>query len=227
MDKITRNLLNLRTLIQFAEQKYDRTPASVQILAVSKTRPVKEICLAATAGQLNFGENYLQDAVAKIKAIEDPRLCWHFIGPVQSNKTRQIAGQFSWVHSIDRLKIARRLNDMRPEDLPRLNICIQVNISEENTKSGISVAELPDFIQSVLSLPRLHQRGLMTMPAPVDDFTRQREPFRQLRSIFDQLNTEKYELDTLSMGTSHDLEAAIAEGATMVRIGTAIFGPRT
>ncbi|MBI4005728.1 MAG: YggS family pyridoxal phosphate-dependent enzyme [Gammaproteobacteria bacterium] len=216
----------LRQVIAEAEQKYGRQPGSVKLLAVTKTRPFEDISSAIDCGQTDFAENYVQEALGKITAINDPRLTWHFIGPIQSNKTRVIAENFHWVHSLDRAKIAQRLNDMRPDQLPPINICIQINISHEQNKSGIHPDALKDMVQVCTTLPRLRLRGLMTLPAPSDDFDQQRIPFRQLKEIFDVLNLSYPALDTLSMGTSHDMEAAIAEGSTMVRIGTALFGPR-
>jgi len=221
-------LLELTTSrIRQAEQKYGREPGSVKLLAVSKTRSVDEICAASECGQIDFGENYVQEAVEKIHQINDPRLIWHFIGPVQSNKTQQIATYFQWVHSVDRLKIARRLNDARPGHLPPLNICIQINISNENSKSGASPDDLPQLVADCRNLPHLRLRGLMALPAPSTDFELQRMPFRQVKILLDAVNSPLLPMDTLSMGTTQDMEAAIAEGATIVRIGTALFGART
>ena len=223
---INRNLQSLYNQILGAEQKYGRQAGSVTLLAVSKTRTTDEIHTAMESGQLQFGESYLQEALRKIQEIGDPRLCWHFIGPIQSNKTRGIAEYFSWVHSVDRDKIARRLNDQRPPSLPPINICLELNISGESTKSGIDPEVLPEMADHISSLPRLKLRGLMTMPAPIEDFQTQRDTFRRVRKYFEQLQAAGHDLDTLSMGTTNDMEAAIAEGATIVRIGTAIFGPR-
>lgn len=180
----------------------------------------------ADAGMRRFGENYLQEALEKIAALQELDLEWHFIGPIQSNKTRPIAEHFDWVHSVDRLKLARRLSEQRPAGLPPLNICLQVNVSGEQSKSGITLQELPALAQEVATLPRLRLRGLMAIPAPAAGLEAQRQPFRQMRFALEQLIAEGLELDTLSMGMSGDLEAAIAEGATLVRIGTALFGPR-
>jgi len=223
---INRNLQSLYNQILGAEQKYGRQAGSVTLLAVSKTRTTDEIHTAMESGQLQFGESYLQEALRKIQEIGEPRLCWHFIGPIQSNKTRGIAEYFSWVHSVDRDKIARRLNDQRPPSLPPLNICLELNISGESTKSGIDPEILPDMADHISSLPRLKLRGLMTMPAPIEDFKTQRDTFRRVRKYFEQLQAAGHDLDTLSMGTTNDMEAAIAEGATIVRLGTAVFGPR-
>ena len=226
MKSIAQNLQCLYKQIVDAEQKYGRKTGSVTLLAVSKTHPVKKIRAAAEAGQHHFGESYLQEAVRKIREIDYPGLIWHFIGPIQTNKTRGIAENFSWVHSLDRLKIARRLNDMRPAPMPPLNVCIQINISGEMTKSGIEPEQLPSLVSRLSELPRLRFRGLMAMPAQNDDFDVQRRTFRKLREYSEQLQAAGHNLDTLSMGTTGDMEAAIAEGATIVRIGTAIFGPR-
>ena len=196
------------------------------LLAVSKTRPPGDIQAAFEAGLRDFGESYLREAVAKIDYLSDLPLTWHFIGPIQSNKTRPIAEHFQWVHSVDREKIARRLNDQRPAELPPLQVCLQVNISGEKSKSGCSPAQLPELARIVDALPMLSLRGLMAIPAATKDEARQREAFARLRMIFEELQADFPEMDTLSMGMSADLEAAIAEGSTLVRVGTAIFGPR-
>ena len=225
MSTIAERLTQVRLRIAQAAMAAGRDPASIRLLAVSKTRPVTDLEAALAAGQTTFGESYLQDALPKIAAIGE-RAEWHFIGPIQSNKTRQIAGHFAWVHSVDRLKIAQRLNEQRPAGLPPLNVCLQVNTSGENTKAGISPATTLTLATAVAALPRLRLRGLMTIPAPEQDVQQQRQPFALLRQLLEQLNAKGFELDTLSMGMSNDLEAAILEGATLVRIGTAIFGPR-
>jgi len=212
--------------LETACREHGRNPNDVALLAVSKTRSAEELRAMAALGQRRFGENYLQEALTKIAALRDLDLEWHFIGPLQSNKTKPVAENFAWVHSIDRLKLARRLSEQRPAGLPPLNICLQVNVSDEESKSGVSFAGLSELAREVASLPRLNLRGLMAIPAPADDFAAQRRPLRQLREALEQLNREGLQLDTLSMGMSDDLEAAIAEGATMVRIGTALFGPR-
>lgn len=227
MKNIAKSLELTMCRIRLAEQKYGRNPGSVKLLAVSKTRSVDEICTARECGQFDFGENYVQEAVDKILQINDSHLIWHFIGPVQSNKTRQIAGYFQWVHSVDRVKIAQRLNAARPGHLPPLNICIQINISHENSKSGVSPADLPQLVADCRNLPHLRLRGLMALPEPSTDIGLQRNPFRQVKMLLDSVSSPLMPLDTLSMGTTQDMEAAIAEGATIVRIGTALFGART
>lgn len=224
-----------RDLTHLAE-KYARDPNTVKLLAVSKTRSIDEIIALADQGQTCFGENYLQEALDKITALRDRQLEWHYIGGIQSNKTKPIAENFDWVHTVDRLKIAQRLNDQRPTDKAPLNICIQINSSGENSKGGVTFDELSELARQILSLPRLRLRGLMTLPAPEADLNRQRQPFlalRQARDVLrDQLRATQPDLDTLcldslSMGTSNDYEAAIAEGGTLIRIGTALFGPRS
>ena len=199
----------------------------MQLLAVSKTWPAASVREAVAAGQRAFGENYVQEAVAKAAELGDPGLEWHFIGPLQSNKTRQVAENFAWVHSVERLKIAERLAAQRPPGLPPLQVCIQVNISGEASKSGCSPDELANLAHAVAALPGLRLRGLMAIPEPGDDSRQQRSRFALLRELRDRLGAEGLKLDTLSMGMSHDLEAAILEGATIVRIGTAIFGERS
>jgi pyridoxal phosphate enzyme (YggS family) len=193
---------------------------------VSKTFPAEAVREAYLAGQTAFGENYLQEALDKIHALNDLPLEWHFIGPIQSNKTRPIAENFAWVHSVDRLKLAERLSAQRPAHLPDLNVCIQVNVSGEETKSGVAPEEVEQLAREIVRLPCLKLRGLMTIPSPEPDAERQRRPFTQMRDLLRQLNSRGMTLDTLSMGMSHDFPAAIREGATMVRIGTAIFGAR-
>ncbi len=224
--KIAENLARLHQRIQQAEQRYQRPPGSVQLLAVSKTRPAQDVSVAAACGQRHFGENYVQEAVEKITSLAEHDLIWHFIGPIQSNKTRLIATHFHWVHSVERLKIAQRLSKQRPPHLPPLNICLQVNISNEPSKSGLSLSELPDTARQIAALPDLHLRGLMAIPQRSTRFELQRRPFLRLHQALQSLNQEDVELDTLSMGMSADIEAAIAEGGTIVRIGTDIFGPR-
>jgi len=227
MTNITAAFDRLRQDIRRAEADFGRIPGSVTLLAVTKQRPVTDIRAAMACGQRHFAENYLQEALAKINALNDPELIWHFIGPVQSNKTRLIGEQLHWVHSVDRVKIARRLHDARPDHLPPLNVCIQINISEETSKAGITPAELPVFIKECSRLNKLRLRGLMTLPEPSRDFEQQRAPFRRLKNLFDDARNICPDLDTLSMGTTQDLRAAIAEGSTLIRIGTALFGPRT
>lgn len=223
---IAENIKFIRNRIADIEKKYSRQPGSVQLLAVSKTRPIEDIHAAFAENQLHFGENYLQDALSKIEDNQNQSIEWHFIGPIQSNKTRQIAQNFSWVHTIDRLKIAQRLSEQRDPEQKPLNVCIQVNTSGENSKSGISIEETLTLAKQISELPNIQLRGLMTIPASIDDFEQQRLPFRLLRELKDELQSHSIELDTLSMGMSNDMEAAIAEGSTIVRIGTAIFGQR-
>jgi len=220
-------LAQIRQKISDAEQRFNRKPGSVQLLAVSKTKPVADIQAAISAEQVCFAENYLQEAVEKIILLNNAKLVWHFIGSIQSNKTREIAQHFQWVHTIDRIKVARRLSEQRPDHLPPLNVCLQINISGETSKSGISPFELKQLVDDCSSLPNIKIRGLMAMPAQVSDFEKQRAPFRELRLLLIELQAKHPEMDTLSMGTTNDLEAAIAEGATMVRVGTAIFGARS
>lgn len=212
--------------IRAAEQRFQRPPGSVALLAVGKTQPAAAIAAVATAGQARFGENYLREALAKMAELAALNLEWHFIGPVQANKTRPIAERFAWVHSVDRLRIAERLSAQRPAGLPPLNVCLEVNISREPSKHGLDESDVPAVARAVAALPRLRLRGLMAIPAPVADFAAQRLPCARLRELQERLLAEGLELDTLSMGMSDDLEAAIAEGATLVRVGTAIFGPR-
>lgn len=230
MSRIADNLQDVRRTIESAARAVSRDPHGVILLAVSKTFGPEAVLEAAAAGQRVFGENYVQEALDKMEAVAAAKpglpLEWHFIGPVQSNKTRAIAEHFDWVHSVDREKIARRLSEQRPPQLPPLNYCLQVNISGEASKSGLAVDDVLPVAQAVASLPHLRLRGLMTIPEPTDDPARQRRAFRQLRELKDRLQDAGLALDTLSMGMSGDLEAAVAEGATIVRIGSAIFGKR-
>jgi pyridoxal phosphate enzyme (YggS family) len=223
MSTIAENISTLAERINNAAQAVQRDPASVGLLAVSKTKPAGDLREAYAAGLRDFGENYLQEALGKQSELSDLPLIWHFIGPIQSNKTRAIAENFAWVHSVDRLKIAQRLSEQRPADLPPLNICIQVNVSGEASKSGCTPKDLPALAQAIGALPNLRLRGLMAIPEPTEDSDEQNAAFAAVRTLQDQLNLP---LDTLSMGMSHDLEAAIAQGATWVRIGTALFGAR-
>ena len=216
----------VRDRIRAAEGRFQRPPGAVRLLAVSKTQPAAAIAAMAAAGQTCFGENYVQEALAKKAELAALALEWHFIGPIQANKTRGIAEHFAWVHSVDRLKIAERLSVQRPIELPPLNICLQVNIDREPAKHGLDPSEVAAVAQAVAVLPNLRLRGLMAIPAPVADFAAQRRPLARLRELQESLNSAGLALDTLSMGMSDDLEAAIAEGATWVRIGTALFGPR-
>ncbi|MGR9045667.1 MAG: YggS family pyridoxal phosphate-dependent enzyme [Gammaproteobacteria bacterium] len=224
MCTISRRLNNILSQIKQTEMAFQRKPGSVQLLAVSKTKPVTDIISLYRAGQRHFGESYLQEALAKQHALGAYNITWHFIGPIQSNKTKPIASHFSWVHSVDRLKIAQRLSEQRPTNLPPLNICLQVNISHEATKSGVSLDELPVLLDAVSPLPNLRLRGVMAIPSPQSDYGLQRQPYRQLYQAIEGL--KRPELDTFSFGMSGDLTAAIAEGATLVRIGTALFGAR-
>ena len=226
MSSIAQSLEETLNRVTVLERRYDRPTGDVRVLAVSKSKPPEAVRAAAEAGQRDFGENHAQDALVKLDALEALDLVWHFIGPVQSNKTRVVAARFDWVHSIDRTKIAARLNAHRPEDLPPLNVCIQVNVSGEDTKSGVDSDHVEELAQVVSELPRLRLRGLMTLPRPCDDLEAQRRPFAALRRTLETLNTRGFALDTLSMGMTNDMEAAIAEGATIVRIGAAIFGAR-
>lgn len=223
MSTIAENISTLAERIRNAAQAVQRDPASVGLLAVSKTKPASDLREAYAAGLRDFGENYLQEALGKQTELSDLPLIWHFIGPIQSNKTRAIAENFAWVHSVDRLKIAQRLSEQRPAELPPLNICIQVNVSGEASKSGCTPQDLLALAQAISALPNLRLRGLMAIPEPTEDSDEQNAAFAAVRTLQDQLNLP---LDTLSMGMSHDLEAAIAQGATWVRIGTALFGAR-
>ena len=223
MSTIADNLSALAARIASAAQAAGRDPASIQLLAVSKTKPASAIREIYAAGVRDVGENYLQEALTKQEALRDLPLIWHFIGPIQSNKTKAIAEHFDWVHSVDRLKIAQRLSEQRPAALAPLNICLQVNVSGEDSKSGCAPGDLPALAAAVAKLPNLRLRGLMAIPEPSDDRAAQEAAFASLRTLQQHLGLG---LDTLSMGMSHDLEAAIAQGATWVRIGTALFGAR-
>ncbi|WP_455221572.1 YggS family pyridoxal phosphate-dependent enzyme [Kaarinaea lacus] len=227
MSRIAQNLANISRRIDTAAKSVGRDPGEVAILAVSKTHSIEKIREAYAAGLTCFGESYVQEAIPKIKALRDLPLEWHFIGPIQSNKTRDIAAHFSWVHSVDRLKIASRLNEQRPTDLKPLNICVQINISMESSKSGIVQQALHEFVAQIKPLQSLKLRGLMAIPQKTTDEHQQRARFATLRRLFDDLNQEGYQLDTLSMGMTDDLEAAVMEGSTLVRIGTGLFGTRT
>ncbi len=223
---ISTNLKNVRDAIAAMAEKHGREPRSVQLLAVSKTKPVPLINDAIQAGQLRFGENYPDEAIGKITELNKNDCEWHFIGAIQSRKAAGIARHFSWVHSVDRLKVARKLSENRPEALPDLQCCLQINIDNESSKSGATPAQTAELAAQCAELPRLKLRGLMAIPANVADFDQQRDAFARLRQLQDELKQDHPELDTLSMGMSGDLEAAIAEGATIVRVGTAIFGAR-
>jgi pyridoxal phosphate enzyme (YggS family) len=227
MSPIKANLQAVRQRIESATRAAGRPPQSVRLVAVSKTFPPQAVREAADGGLRDFGENYVREGLEKIHALAGLGLTWHYIGPVQSNKTRQIADSFDWVHSLERQKIAGRLSEARAPRLPELQVCIQVNVSGEASKSGVAPDEVAPLAKQIAALPRLKLRGLMAIPEPVSDAGLQRRRFSQLRELRDRLNREGFALDTLSMGMSADLEAAIAEGATLVRVGTAIFGERT
>ena len=227
MTTIASNLQAVRNAMTTAAVKADRAAQEICLLAVSKTFAPAALREAYQAGVSCFAESYVQEALDKITALHDLAIEWHFIGPMQSNKTRMIAASFAWVHSVDRLKIAERLSEQRPALLPALQVCLQVNISGEASKGGVLPEQASNLAHAIAKLPKLKLRGLMAIPQPSDDIAAQRLPFAQLRELRDQLNREGLELDTLSMGMSHDFPAAIAEGATIVRIGTAIFGGRT
>ena len=226
MHDIGTALNTVRARVGELERRYHREPGSVTLLAVSKTKPPEAVRAAVAAGQHAFGENHLQDAMTKVDALDGEGVSWHFIGAIQSNKTRPIAAHFDWVHSIEREKIATRLSAQRPAGREPLDVFIEVNVSGEDTKSGVPPAGVEPLARLVRELPGLRLRGLMAIPRPAEDFETQRIPFRLLREILDDLNAKGLGLDTLSMGMTADLEAAVAEGATIVRVGTAIFGPR-
>jgi pyridoxal phosphate enzyme (YggS family) len=222
-EEIARNLAQVRAHIVQAALRYGRDPAEIRLLAVSKTKPLEMIRAALDCGQSAFGENYVQESLPKISALPDAE--WHFIGALQANKTRPVAENFAWLHSLDSLKLAQRLDRQRPAELPPLQVCLQVNISREAQKAGVLPEHLRVLAEAVVKLPRLRLRGLMAVPAEQDEFALQRQAFRELFLLYRDLRAE-FALDTLSMGMSHDLEAAIAEGTTLLRIGTAIFGAR-
>jgi PLP dependent protein len=220
------NIQRVRARIVAAAARYGRNVDSVTLVAVGKGHPAQALRAAAHAGLEHFGESYLKEALEKIGALGDLEITWHFIGQIQANKTRPIAEAFAWVHGVDRLRIAQRLSDQRPYHAPPLNVCLQVKVGAEDTKAGVDVAELPELARLVAALPRLRLRGLMCLPPPESDPERQRHWLAIVRRAFESLETCGIRLDTLSMGMSDDLEAAVAEGATMLRIGTALFGPR-
>jgi pyridoxal phosphate enzyme (YggS family) len=226
MTSIASNLQAVHGRIVSAAAACGRNPDDIALLAVSKTWPAGCVAEAAEAGQIAFGENYAQEGADKVAALAGRGLQWHFIGPLQGNKTRLVASAFDWVHSVDRLKIAQRLSEQRDATLAPLQVCLQVNVSGEASKSGLAPEAVAPLAEAVAGLPRLHLRGLMCIPEPTEDAALLRARFASLRALKDQLNTRGFALDTLSMGMSHDLEAAIAEGATLVRVGTAIFGAR-
>ncbi len=226
MTTIISALQAVKQCIESAALQAGRSPHDIRLLAVSKTVPAEAVKEAFQAGQTAFGESYVQEAVAKITALSGLPLEWHFIGPLQSNKTRLVAEQFSWVHSVDRARIADRLSSARPAHLPPLQVCIEVNVSGEASKGGVAPQELEALAAYVNTLPQLQLRGLMAIPAATDDIALQKKQFRAVRELLEKLNRQNFQLDTLSMGMSNDLESAIAEGATIVRIGSAIFGAR-
>ncbi len=227
MPKIDEKLHNVTARLTAAAEAAGRHPQFVKLVAVSKTQPAEALEAAYRAGQRRFGENYLQEALTKQTALAHlPDIEWHFIGPIQSNKTKDIAEHFDWVHSVDREKVARRLNDQRPAAQGHLNICLQVNLDGEASKAGVTLKDLPDLARKVSEMPNLTLRGLMAIPAPREEQVAQRASLARLRQALEDLRAQGLALDTLSMGMSSDLEAAVAEGATLVRVGTDIFGPR-
>ena len=227
MTSIQHNLQQVRQRIAAAAARCGRAPEEITLLAVSKTKPASAVEEAFTAGQSAFGENYVQEGVEKVQALAaHPELEWHFIGPLQSNKSRLVAENFAWCHTLDRLRIAQRLNDQRPASLPPLNVLIQVNISDETSKSGIMLEAVSGLAEAIAALPQLRLRGLMAIPAAESDYTKQLAVCQQMAEAFRQLQQHYPHIDTLSLGMSDDMEAAIAAGSTMVRIGTAIFGAR-
>ena len=230
MPNIENNITAVQRRLQQAARDAGRSPEDVLLLAVSKTRTSAQVRRAVDAGVQSFGENYLQEAADKIDQLQDCNLDWHFIGPLQSNKTRQAAEHFDWVHSVDRMKIAQRLSDQRPENKPLLNICLQINLDNEVSKSGYSPEQALQSASAIAQLPNLRLRGLMAIPRARPDIEGQRRAFARLRALQDQINSlldNSQKLDTLSMGMSGDLEPAIYEGATIIRVGTDIFGPRS
>lgn len=229
MPTIQENITAVQKRLQQAASDAGRNPAEIQLLPVSKTRNIAQISQAITSGVFCFGENYLQEAMDKIDQLDDSKLDWHFIGPLQSNKTRQAAENFAWVHTVDRVKIAQRLSAQRPDDMPALNICLQINIDNEASKSGFNRDQAVEVAATIAQLPKLKLRGLMAIPKLRTVYKEQRQAFAQLRVLMEQINSTLdncHKLDTLSMGMSADLEAAVAEGATLVRVGTDIFGTR-
>lgn len=226
MIRVTENFRKIQDLLAKAAVDAGRSPEEILLLAVSKTKPAGAVLEAYAAGQRDFGENFVQEGLEKIAAVAKDDAIWHFIGHLQANKTRAVAAHFQWVHTIDRLKIARRLDEQRPDDAGPLDVCIEVNIDEEASKSGVAPGEVAELAAAVAELPRLRLRGLMCLPAIREGFEEQRRPFARLRQIRDSLNESGLSMDTLSMGMTADYAAAIAEGATIVRIGTALFGAR-
>ena len=223
---VTENLRKIRDLLAAAAVDAGRRPEEVHLLAVSKKQPLAKIVEAAAAGQRDFGENTVQEGIDKVTKLAERELCWHFIGHLQSNKTRLVAEHFDWVHSIDKLKTARRLSEQRPESSGELNVCIQVNVDEEASKSGVAPAEVRELARAIAGLPKLRLRGLMCLPAVRETLAEQRVPFARTRELAEAIARDGIVVDTLSMGMSDDFRAAVLEGATIVRIGTAVFGPR-
>ncbi|MEM7564255.1 MAG: YggS family pyridoxal phosphate-dependent enzyme, partial [Pseudomonadota bacterium] len=219
MQNIEKNLNRILAQIKQAENQYQRDPASVLLLAVSKRKPASDIRAAYQLGQRDFGENYLQEAQSKMQALKDLEIRWHFIGAIQSNKTKDIAQSFDWAHCVERLKVAQRLSDQRPDNMPPLNVCIQLNLDQETSKAGIMLEEVEELAQKIHQLPGIRLRGLMSIPAPRENFEQQREAFAKLSNALVSLQRSGISCDTLSMGMTQDMEAAIAEGSTLVRIG--------
>ena len=230
MNTVQDNLLNIKNEIAKIAKKCERDPNTIQLIAVSKTKPVEQVIEAINAGQLAFGENYVQEGVEKIQYFEknmpNNDLIWHFIGPLQSNKSKLVAEHFDWMHTIDRLKIAQRLSDQRPNHMAKLNVLIQVNISQEASKSGVKPEEVADLVKQIVTLPNLNLRGLMAIPEIENDYDKQLNVFTKMQQLLQSLQKDYPFMDTLSMGMSGDMQAAIVAGSTMVRIGTAIFGAR-
>ena len=223
---IDQNYNNIQKLICTAKIQYNRENENISLLAVSKKQPLTAIKEAYNLGQIDFGENFVQEGVEKIKELNNKNINWHFIGHIQSNKTRLISENFDWVHTVDRIKIAERLSKQRPEHANNLNICIQINVDDEKTKSGIDIKNVFDLCYVIDELPNLNLRGLMCLPMTRSDHEQQRQPFKVLKKLYEHLNKERFHLDTLSMGMTNDFSAAIQEGSTIIRIGTALFGPR-
>ena len=223
---IEQNYNHIQKLICTAKTRYNRENENISLLAVSKKQPLTAIKEAYNLGQLDFGENFVQEGVEKIKELNNKNINWHFIGHIQSNKTRLISENFDWVHTVDRIKIAERLSKQRPEHANNLNICIQINVDDEKTKSGIDIKNVFDLCYVIDELPNLNLRGLMCLPMTRSDHEQQRQPFKVLKKLYEHLNKERFHLDTLSMGMTNDFSAAIQEGSTIIRIGTALFGPR-
>ncbi len=226
MIRVTENLGKIHDLLAKAALEAGRNPGKIRLLAVSKKQPPQLVADAAAAGQRDFGENFVQEGLEKIEILPHKHLVWHFIGHLQTNKTRAVAENFDWVHTLDRLKTAERLSRQRPDELGDLNVCLQVNVDDDPDKSGVRAEALPELAAACAELPRLNLRGLMCLPALREDFDEQRVPFARLRALRESLAANGVAMDTLSMGMSGDYRAAICEGATIVRIGTAVFGPR-